>query len=64
MNVLLSAIAVLLSCQAFIKGICHCSGVGFMNNPIPNTQRPRFVQTHVEVSSPYSGWKLYFPDEG
>ncbi|XP_025104122.1 DNA helicase MCM8-like [Pomacea canaliculata] len=38
-------------------------GVGFMNNPMPNTQRPRFVQTHVEVSSPYSGWKLYFPDE-
>lgn len=37
-----------------------------MDNPVPNTIRaqPQLIQTHIEVASPYAGWRLYFPEEG
>ncbi|XP_071080734.1 DNA helicase MCM8-like [Haliotis cracherodii] len=30
----------------------------------PSPRRQPMVQTRLEVSSPYKGWKIYFPDEG
>ena len=41
-----------------------CAGVMLMDDPAPNRPQPRLVQTHIEVASPYAGWRLYFPEEG
>ncbi|KAK7466622.1 hypothetical protein BaRGS_00037279, partial [Batillaria attramentaria] len=50
--------------QSSTSGNQGRGGVGLMQDPVPNRPRPQLVQTRIEVASPYSGWRLYFPDEG
>ncbi|ESO83521.1 hypothetical protein LOTGIDRAFT_207337 [Lottia gigantea] len=39
------------------------SQLSFMGDPQQNN-RPRLAQAHIEIVSPYNGWKHYFPEEG